>query len=122
MNVSLAMFIYFRYKYIFANLNTLQTSHYTELEMSCPCNSLNTGHAQKNGAVSEVDKNEFLSLHGHNLHCQQRELSKFLMRYQQFAPHAYCGAAGPVSKRCPDVITMQSEFVNILKKKCTTRE
>jgi hypothetical protein len=34
----------------------------------------------------------------HNLHCQQRELSKFLMRYQQFASHAYCGAAGLVSK------------------------
>jgi hypothetical protein len=25
-------------------------------------------------------------------------MSKFLMRYQQFAYHAYCGAAGPVSK------------------------
>jgi hypothetical protein len=30
-------------------------------------------------------KNLFLTLHGHNIHCQQRKLSKFLMRYQQFA-------------------------------------
>jgi hypothetical protein len=34
--------------------------------------------------------NLFLTLHGHNTHCQQWELSKFLMRYQQFASHAYC--------------------------------
>ena len=40
----------------------------------------------------------FLTLHGHNVHRQQRQLSKFLTRYQQFASHAYCGAAGPVSK------------------------
>ena len=40
-----------------------------------------------NGAVSKVKK-KFIS----------RQLSKFLMRYQQFASHAYCGAAGPVSK------------------------
>jgi hypothetical protein len=39
-----------------------------------------------------------LTLHGQNLHRQQWQLSKFLMRYQQIAPHAYCGAAGPVSK------------------------
>jgi hypothetical protein len=57
-----------------------------------------TGHTQKNGAVSEVDKKLFLALHWHNIHCQQRELSKFPMRYQQFASHAYCGATGPVSK------------------------
>jgi hypothetical protein len=43
-------------------------------------------------------KNVFLTLHGHNIHYQERELSKFLLRYQQFASHAYCGAAGPVSK------------------------
>ena len=33
-------------------------------------------------------RNLFLNLHGHNLHRQQRQLSKFLMRYQQFASHA----------------------------------
>jgi hypothetical protein len=46
----------------------------------------------------KLTRNLFLTLHGHNLHLQQRQLSKFLMRYQQFASHAYCGAAGPVSK------------------------
>jgi hypothetical protein len=29
---------------------------------------------------------------------QQRELPKCFKRYQQFAIHAYCEAAGPVSK------------------------
>jgi hypothetical protein len=38
-------------------------------------------------------KNVFLILHGHNIYWQQRELSKFLMRYQQFDSHAYCGAS-----------------------------
>ena len=46
----------------------------------------------------KLTRNLFLTLHGHNLHRQQRQLSKFLMRYQQFASHAYCGAAGPVYK------------------------
>jgi hypothetical protein len=27
----------------------------------------------------------------------QRQLSKFLVLYQQLVSHAYCGAAGPVS-------------------------
>ena len=40
----------------------------------------------------------FLTLYGHNIHRPQRQLSKFLMRYQKFASHAYCGAAGTVSK------------------------
>ena len=38
-------------------------------------------------------RNLFLTLHGHNVHRQQRQLSKFLMRYQQFASHVYCGAS-----------------------------
>ena len=46
----------------------------------------------------KLTSNLFLTLHGHNVHRQQQQLSKFLMRYQQFASHAYCGAAGPVSK------------------------
>ena len=33
-------------------------------------------------------RNLFFTLHGHNVHRQQRKLSKFLMRYQQFASHA----------------------------------
>ena len=36
----------------------------------------------------KVTRNLFLTLHGHNLHRQQRKMSKFLMRYQQFASHA----------------------------------
>jgi hypothetical protein len=43
-------------------------------------------------------KNVFLTLHRHNVHSQKRKLFKFLMGYQQFSSHAYCGAAGPVSK------------------------
>jgi len=46
----------------------------------------------------KLTRNLFLTLHGHNVHRQQRLLSKFLMRYQQFASHAYCGAKGPDSQ------------------------
>ena len=45
-----------------------------------------------------LTRNLFLTLHGHNVHRQQRQLFKFLMRYQQFASHAYCGVVGTVSK------------------------
>ena len=45
----------------------------------------------------KLTRNLFLPLRGQNVHRQQRQLSKFLMRYQQLA-RAYCGAAGPVSK------------------------
>ena len=73
----------------------------------------------------KLTRNLFLTLHGHNVHRQQRQLSKFLMLYQQFAFHAYCGAAGSVSKMAPQqekafcmlrfevsryVITVQREF------------
>src|SRR5215475_14095788 len=73
----------------------------------------------------KLTRNLFLNLHGHNVHRRQRQLSKFLMRYQQFASHAYCGAAGPVSKMASQqekafcvlrfevsrsVITVQREF------------
>ena len=73
----------------------------------------------------KLTRNLFLTLHGHNVHRQQRQLSKFLMRYQQFAFHAYCGAAGSFSKMAPQqekafcvlrfdvsrsVITVQREF------------
>ena len=53
---------------------------------------LYTGCLQMNGAVSKVNK-KFLILKGHNVHRKQRQLSKFLMRYQQLASHAYCGAS-----------------------------
>ena len=73
----------------------------------------------------KLTRNLFLTLHGHNVHRQQRQLSKFLMRYQQFASHAYSGAARPVSKMASQqekafcvlrfevsrsVITVQREF------------
>jgi hypothetical protein len=69
--------------------------------------------------------NLFLILREHNIHHQRRQLSKFLMRYQQFASHAYCMAARPVSKMAlqqekafcvlcfevsRSVITVQREF------------
>ena len=36
----------------------------------------------------KLTRNLFLTLHGQNVHRQQRQLSEFLMRYQQFASHA----------------------------------
>jgi hypothetical protein len=95
----------------------------------CVCLYIYIGHTQKNGAVSKVNK-KFRSLHGHKIRCQQRVMSKFLMRYQQFASHAYCGAAGPVSKmasqqekavcsvlRCPDPwLQCSLSFMYCLKK------
>ena len=41
----------------------------------------------------KLTRNLFLTLHGHNVQRHQRQLSKFLMRYQQFAFRAYCGAS-----------------------------
>ena len=41
----------------------------------------------------KLTRNLFLTFHGHNVHRPQRQLSKFLMRYWQFASHAYCGAS-----------------------------
>ena len=35
----------------------------------------------------KLTRNLFLTLHRQNVHRQQRQLSKFLMRYQQFASH-----------------------------------
>jgi len=79
----------------------------------------------------KLTRNLFLTLHGHNVHRQQQQLSKFLMRYRQLASHAYCGAAGPVSKMASQqgktfcvlrfetsrsVITMQREFRARLRK------
>jgi hypothetical protein len=57
-----------------------------------------TGYTKKNGAVSKANKKFISQLHGQNAHRQQWQLFKFIMRYQEFASHSYCGAAGPVSK------------------------
>jgi len=52
------------------------------------------GYTQKNGAVSKVNKKSISHLtRVAHLHRQQQQLSKFLMRYQQFASRAYCGAS-----------------------------
>ena len=84
----------------------------------------------------KLTRNLFLTLHRHNVHRQQLQLSKFLMRYQQFASHAYCGAAGSVSKMASQqeqafcvlrfevsrsVITVQREFRPpcVFSKQCT---
>jgi hypothetical protein len=40
----------------------------------------------------KLTRNLFLTFHGYNVHWQQPKLSTFLMRYQQLASHAYCGA------------------------------
>ena len=47
-----------------------------------------TGCWQKMVPFQKLTRNLFLTLHGQNVHRQQRQLSKFLMRYQQFASHA----------------------------------
>jgi len=41
----------------------------------------------------KLTRDLFLTSHGHNSHHQQQQLSKFFMRYQQFASHACCGAS-----------------------------
>ena len=70
----------------------------------------------------KLTRNLFLTLHGHNAHRQQQQLSKFLMCYLQFGSHAYCGdsfqdgvAAGKGFLCVPfevsrSVITVQREF------------
>jgi len=62
----------------------------------------------------KLTRNLNLTLHGHNVHRQQRQLSKFLMRYQQFASHAYCGTAGPVSK----MASQQEKAFGVLRACC----
>ena len=49
----------------------------------------------------KLTRNLFLTLHGHNVHRQQQQLAKFLIHYQLFAFHAYCGAVGSVYKMAP---------------------
>jgi hypothetical protein len=41
----------------------------------------------------KLTRNLFLTLHRHNIHRQQRQLSKFFMHYEQFTFDAYCGAS-----------------------------
>jgi len=84
----------------------------------------------------KLTRNLFLTLHGHNVNRQQQQLSTFLMRYQQFTSHAYCGTAGPVSKMASQqgkafcvlrfevsrsVFTVQREFRARFRKDATGR-
>ena len=63
----------------------------------------------------KLTRNLFLTLQEHNVHRQQRQLSKFLMRYQQFASHGYCGAAEPVSR----MASQQEKAWCVFSKPCT---
>ena len=112
---------------------------YTELRMYCLfiCGLLNQTISNSNCTSSiqcvykwmvqyqKITRNLFLTLHGQNVHRQQRQLSKFRMCYQQFNFHAYCRATGSVYKMAPQqekafyvlsfevsrsVITVQREF------------
>jgi hypothetical protein len=53
---------------------------------------IRTGYTQKNRAISKVIKN--LISHPNGAQHILPTAGTFLMRYQQFASHAYCGAAG----------------------------
>jgi hypothetical protein len=83
----------------------------------------NTGHTQKNGAVPRAIEN-FISYPTRAQHTLP-SVSKFLMLYQQFASHAYCGPQEKafcvrfmVSRY---VITVQREFRAWFKKMDLTR-
>ena len=54
---------------------------------------LNAGYNKRMVQFQKLTRNLFLTLHRHDVHRQQQQLSKFLMRYQQLASHAYCGAS-----------------------------
>ena len=61
--------------------------------VNCPENNIKGIH-KRMVRFQKLTINLFLTLHGHNVHRQQQQqLSKFLMRYQQFASHACCGAS-----------------------------
>ena len=65
---------------------------------NCGVKRLIQGIHKRMVRFQKITRNLFLTLRGHNVHRQQWQLSKFFVRYQQFASHAYCGAAGSVSK------------------------
>ena len=110
---------------IFYNIKC-SNNHNNESHLNVPCmNGKIQGIHKRMVRFQKLGRNLFLTLHRNNLRRQQRQLSKFLRRYQQFASHAYCGAAGPVSKMASQqekafcvlgfevsrsVITVQREF------------
>ena len=100
-------------------------THRNRLLACSLCTPIYRVYTKKMVGFQKLTRNLFLTLYWHNIHCQQQQLSKFLMRYQQFASRAYFGAAGPVSKMASQhekafcvlrfevsrsVITVQREF------------
>jgi len=70
--------------------------HLTVQETRLEClylSNTTTGYTQRMARFQKLTRNLYLALHGHKVHRQQQQLSKFLMRYQQSASHAYCGAS-----------------------------
>ena len=67
-----------------------------KVNVACVCVCVQGIH-KRMVRFQKLRRHLFLILHGYNVHRQQRQLSKFLMHYQQFASHAYCQTAGPVS-------------------------
>ena len=57
----------------------------------CLCQT--QGLHKRMARFQKLTRNVFLALRGNNVRRHQQQLSKFLMRYQQFASHAYCGAS-----------------------------
>ena len=68
--------------------NNTSTSSSENFNIHSPLNIEIQGVYKRMVRFQKVTRNLFLTLHCHNVHRQQRKLSKFLMRYQQFASHA----------------------------------
>ena len=66
----------------------LSSEHRTAKENSSVAINFIQGVYKRMVRFQKLIRNLFLTLHGHNVHHQQRKLSKFLMRYQPFASHA----------------------------------
>ena len=64
-----------------------------QYNISINSNQFIQGIQKRKVQFQKLTRNVFLALHGHNAHRQQQQLSEFLMRWQQFASHAYCGAS-----------------------------
>ena len=71
----------------------MYATRFYELCTELPVSSFIQGIHKRMVRFQKLTINLFLTLHRHNVHRQQQQLSKFLVRYQQLASHAYCGAA-----------------------------
>ena len=83
-----------------SNISTdLHYKTHTALRIVCiTCDLMKIGSLDIEGIhermarFQKLTRNLFITLHGHSVHRQQRQLSKFVMRCQQFACRAYCDA------------------------------